>query len=217
MISVDNIIQTGGLLAIALIVFAESGILLGFFLPGDTLLLTAGLFAGEGKLPLGWLILIIIVSAILGYQVGYKIGEKAGPQMFKRDKGILFRKEYIHRTQRFFERYGRSTVVLARFVAHVRTFVSVIAGAARMNKTEYLIYNIVGAVLWGGGVTLLGYWLGASVPHVDKILVPVIVIFLVVFYTVAAWQVLKTPERRRRIREGLKEDWDYLFGRDKLR
>src|SRR6185503_20131404 len=179
MLNVNDIIQAGGLLAVGLIIFAESGLLIGFFLPGDTLLLAAGLFASQGRLPLGWLLFTVIVSAIIGYQVGYKIGEKAGPKIFRRKGGILFREDYVKRTNAFLSRYGAPTVVLARFIAHVRTFVSVIAGAGRMDKQQYLAYNIIGASLWGGGVTLLGYVLGSTVPNIDKYFLPAIIIGLV--------------------------------------
>src|SRR4051812_49380512 len=114
MFDVSHLLQTGGLLAVAIIIFAESGILLGFFLPGDTLLLTAGLFAGQGKLPIGWLLVIVIAAAIIGYQVGYMFGEKAGPKLFKRKDGILFREDYIDKTRKFFNKFGGVTIVLAR-------------------------------------------------------------------------------------------------------
>lgn len=211
MINVSDIIQAGGLLAIALIIFAESGLLLGFFLPGDTLLLTAGLFAGKGKLPLGLLLVTVILSAIIGYQVGYHIGERIGPKLFKRRDGILFREEYIARTRAFLDRYGGATIVLARFIAHVRTFVSVIAGAGQMSRRPYLIYNVLGAVLWGGGITLLGYVLGSRVPNIDHYFFPVIIILLIIIYLVTVWGLAKSPERRRALAKGLREDWDYFF------
>src|SRR6266404_107010 len=131
MLDVHNIIETGGILAVAAIIFAESGLLIGFFLPADTLLLTAGLFSGQHQLPLIPLIISVIVAAITGYQVGYYFGERAGPRLFKRKSGILLREDYITSTNEFFKKYGPVTIVAARFVAHVRTFVSVIAGAGK--------------------------------------------------------------------------------------
>src|SRR4029078_4028448 len=211
MFDVSQILQTGGLLAVALIIFAESGILLGFFLPGDSLLLAAGLFAGQGKLDIGIMLAVVVIAAIAGYQVGYMFGEKAGPKLFKRKDGLLFREDYIVKTNRFFKKYDGVTVVLARFVAHVRTFVSVIAGAAQMDKRKYLAYNIIGAVLWGGGITLFGYWLGTNVPNVDRYIIPVVIVLLIVFYSLALWQLIKSPDRRRNLKKGLKEDWDYFF------
>jgi membrane-associated protein len=209
---VNNIVQSGGLLVVALIVFAESGILLGFILPGDSLLLTAGLFAGQGKLPIGWLVPIVIISAILGYQVGYMFGERAGPRLFKRKGGILLRADYIQKTEKFFAKYGALTVVGARFIAHVRTFVSVVAGASSMDKRKYFLCNVIGAVLWGGGLTMLGYWLGSTIPNIDRVILPLIVGVLIVFYVGVMWGVLKSPDRRRNIKKGLKEDWQYFVG-----
>lgn len=211
MFNVHDIVQTGGILAVAAIIFAESGLLLGFFLPGDTLLLTAGLFAGQDKLSLKWLLIAVVLAAIIGYQVGYNIGRKIGPKLFKRKDGILFREDYIGRTREFLDKYGPATVVLARFIAHVRTFVSVIAGAGQMNRKVYLFYNVVGGVLWGGGVTMLGYLLGSQVPNIDNYFFPVIVAMLIAIYLVTVWQLGKDPKRRAALKKGLKEDWDYFF------
>ncbi|HET7528691.1 MAG TPA: DedA family protein [Candidatus Saccharimonadales bacterium] len=211
MFNVHDIVQTGGILAVAAIIFAESGLLLGFFLPGDTLLLTAGLFAGQDKLPLWWLMAAVIIAAIVGYQVGYHLGERIGPRLFKRKDGILFREDYIGRTREFLDKYGPATVVLARFIAHVRTFISVIAGAGQMNRATYFFYNVVGAVLWGGGVTLLGYLLGSEVPNIDRFFFPVIVALLIAIYIITVWQLGKDPKRRATLKKGLKEDWDYFF------
>lgn len=215
MLDVHNIVQTGGILAVALIIFAESGLLLGFFLPGDTLLLTAGLFSGQHKLPLVPLVLSVILAAIVGYQVGYVFGERAGPKMFRRKNGILLREDYINKTREYFIKYGPVTIVAARFIAHVRTFVSVIAGAGKMDKRSYFIYNVVGAVLWGGGITLLGYWLGSSVPYIDKYFFPIIIISLVVIYAITVYGLAKNPHRRSMLKKGIKEDWDYFFRRIK--
>ncbi len=211
MFNVSDILQAGGLLAVALIIFAESGLLLGFFLPGDTLLLTAGLFAGQGKLPLGWLLVTVIIAAVIGYQVGYSIGQRIGPRLFKRQDGILFREDYVARTRAFLNKYGAMTIVLARFIAHVRTFISVIAGAGQMNRRAYLLYNIVGAVLWGAGVTLLGYVLGSKVPNIDRYFFPVIIILLILIYLITVWELAKSPQRRATLKKGLREDWEYFF------
>jgi membrane-associated protein len=215
MFDVNSIIQTGGLLAVAFIVFAESGLLVGFFLPGDSLLLAAGLFAANGRLPIQWLVPIVIVSAILGYEVGYIFGERAGPKIFSRKDGFLFREEYMTRTENFFDKYGAVTVLGARFIAHVRTFVSVIAGASRMDHKKYTFYNILGAILWGGGLTMLSYWLGKSVPNFDRYIIIVVLASLVVLYAFTIWKLAQTPEKRRRLKQGLKEDWNYFFSVNK--
>jgi membrane-associated protein len=215
MFNVEHILQAGGLLAVALIVFAESGLLIGLILPGDSLLLAAGVFAGRGRLPIEWLIPLVIIAAIIGYEVGYEFGKKIGPKMFKRKNGFLFREEYMGRTEKFFNKYGPFTVVLARFVAHVRTLVSIIAGASNMDRRRYFIYNVIGSVLWGGGLILVGYWLGSRVPNVDKYIIISVIITLAALYGFTLWQLLKNPERRRNLKTGLKEDYDYFFGSKK--
>lgn len=215
MFNSEHIVQTGGLLAVSLMIFAESGLLIGIILPGDSLLLAAGLFAGRGKLPIVWLIALVILAAIIGYEVGYSFGKKIGPNLFKRKDGFLFREEYISRTEKFFDKYGPITVVGARFIAHVRTLVSLIAGASSMNRRRYFVYNVIGAVLWGGGLTLLGYWLGSNVPNIDTYIIPGVIVTLAILYAFTIWQLTKTPERRRNLRKGLKEDWNYFFKRKK--
>jgi membrane-associated protein len=216
MLNVNDIIQTGGLLVIALMIFAESGLLLGIILPGDSLLLAAGVFAGRGNLPIEFLVPIVIVSAIVGYEVGYSIGRRIGPRLFKRNDGFLFRQEYITGIERFFEKYGPTTLLLARFIANVRTIVSAVAGASNMDRRRYFIYNVLGAILWGGGVTLLGYWLGYNVPNIDTYIIPAVIAGLVLFYAVVLWKLAQTPEKRRSLKKGLKEDWEYFFNRSKV-
>lgn len=157
----EVLIETFGTLGVLAIVFIESGLLVGFFLPGDSLLFTAGLLSSNGTLPDVWVLLVTVpVAAIAGDQVGYVIGRKAGPAVFRRPDSRLFRQEYVDRSHYFFERYGPRTVVVARFVPIVRTFVPVMAGVARMNYRTFVTYNIVGGVGWGVAVTLLGYFLG---------------------------------------------------------
>ncbi len=213
MLNVDTIVQTGGLLAVALIVFAESGLLIGLLLPGDSLLLAAGVFAGRGHLPIVWLVVLVIIAAIIGYEVGYVFGRRIGPKLFKRKNGFLFREEYIGRTEKFFNKYGPVTTVLARFIAHVRTLVPLIAGASNMDRRRYFIYNCVGSLLWGGGLTLLGYWLGTKVPNIDDYIIPVVLLSLVILYGFTVWQLTKSPERRKNLKSGLREDWHYFFSR----
>lgn len=215
MFDAQHIVETGGLLVVTLMIFAESGLLIGIILPGDSLLIAAGLLAGRGRLPIDWLVVLVVIAAIVGYEVGYEFGKRIGPNLFKRKDGFLFREEYIGRTEKFFAKYGPITVVAARFIAHVRTLVSLIAGASNMNRRRYFIYNVIGAVLWGAGLTLLGYWLGTNVPNIDNYIIPVVLITLVVLYGFTLWQLTKTPERRRKLKRGVREDWNYFFGRGK--
>ena len=151
-----------GLVALLVVVFVETGLLVGFFLPGDSLLFTAGLLVAEGTfdIPLWVLLVTVPLAAVAGDQVGYSIGRKAGPRVFNRPDSRLFQQEFVDKAYSYFERYGPRTIVLARFVPIVRTFAPVVAGVSRMHYRTFLTYNIVGGVLWGAGVTLLGYFLG---------------------------------------------------------
>jgi len=155
-----------GVLIIGAIIFAESGLLLGFFLPGDTLLFTAGFFAAQGELPLAGVLLAIFLGAFIGDNVGYTIGKKTGPRMFRKKDGIVFRQEYILRAERFYEKHGGKTVIFARFIPVVRTFAPIVAGIGNMDRKKFMLYNVVGAAIWTLSVTMLGYWLGSLVdPH----------------------------------------------------
>lgn len=157
----DFLIETFGMLGILAIVFVESGLLIGFLLPGDSLLFTAGLLSATDALPDLWVLLVTIpLAAIAGDQVGYLIGRKAGPAVFKRPDSRFFRAEYVERASEFFDRHGPRAIVLARFVPIVRTLAPVMAGVARMNYRVFLTYNVIGGVAWGVGVTTLGYFLG---------------------------------------------------------
>ena len=157
----EHLIKTFGTLGILAIVFIESGLLVGFFLPGDSLLFTAGLLSSQNVLPDIWILLVTIpIAAIAGDQVGYAIGRKFGPPLFNRPDSRFFRREYVDKSAAFFEKHGPKTVVLARFVPVMRTFVPVMAGTSRMHYRTFVTYNVLGGLLWGVGVTALGYFLG---------------------------------------------------------
>jgi membrane-associated protein len=163
----EYLIQTFGLIGIFAIIFAESGLMVGFFLPGDSLLFTAGFlasgpedFPSEIHLPLGVLMIGCFVAAVIGDQVGYWFGKKVGPALFRRPDSRVFKQERVERAHEFFERYGAKTIVLARFVPIVRTFAPIVAGIGKMNYRVFVTYNLIGAALWAIGVTLLGYYLG---------------------------------------------------------
>ncbi len=195
----EHIIQSGGLLLLAVIIFAESGLLVGFFLPGDSLLFTAGFFASQGQLPLGWLLVVTVVSAIAGDNVGYTFGRRTGKRIFRKKDGILFRAEYIDRAEKFYEKHGGKTITIARFVPIVRTFAPIVAGVGHMERRKFMLYNVFGAVIWGGGVTLLGYWLGSKIPNVEKYLMPVILGAMLLSFGPALYHIFKDAETRRRI------------------
>jgi len=161
----EHLINTFGLIGVLVIVFAECGLLIGFFLPGDSLLFTAGLLAagsveGIHIAPLWVLLVSVPLAAIAGNLVGYWIGYRAGPAIFNKPDSRLFKAEYVEKAHGFFEKYGARTIVLARFVPIVRTFATVMAGASKMNFRLYAFYSVIGGILWGAGVTALGYWLG---------------------------------------------------------
>ena len=186
LLNVENILKSGGLALLAVIVFAESGMLVGFFLPGDSLLFIAGFLAstaGGNKLPaLPWVILTVVIAAIAGDQVGYLIGRKLGPRLFNRENSRLLNPKNIDKTQAFFEHHGPKSIVLARFVPVVRAFVAVIAGAGRMNYRTFVSYNIIGGALWGIGLPILGFYLGERKwvkDNIEIVLILVVVLSLV--------------------------------------
>lgn len=155
------------LLIVGAIVFAESGLLIGFFLPGDTLLFTVGFFAAQGHIPLAAALAVIFFAAVVGDNVGYTIGRKLGPRLFKKKNGLIFRQEYIARAETFYEKHGGKTIILARFVPIVRTFAPMVAGVGKMPRKKFVLYNVLGGAIWTGLVVMLGYWLGRLVdPHV---------------------------------------------------
>ena len=149
-----------GEIGLWLIIFAETGLLIGFFLPGDSLLFTAGLLASQGHLDIALVVIGCFVAACIGDQVGYTIGNRLGPRLFRRPDSRFFKQEYVERTKAFFDRHGPKTIVLARFVPIVRTFTPVMAGVGTMRRRTFSLYNVIGALLWTVGVTMLGYALG---------------------------------------------------------
>jgi membrane-associated protein len=166
--NVPELIRVGGLLGLVLIVFAETGLMVGFFLPGDSLLVTAGLFAAKGDLDIVWLNLAVIAAAIVGDATGYWIGSRAGKTLYNRPNSLLFRREHLIKTHEFYERHGGKTIVIARFIPIVRTFAPVVAGAANMTYRRFAGYNVIGGALWVASMTITGYWLGRVVPNIDR-------------------------------------------------
>lgn len=180
----DYLISTFGLIGILIIVFAESGLLIGFFLPGDSLLFTTGLLVAGHKYlsqPLWLVCLLVVVAAVLGDQAGYLIGQKAGPALFRRPDSRLFKQQNVEKANEFFEKYGPRSIVLARFVPVVRTFTPVIAGVSAMHYRTFIAFNAIGGTLWGVGVTLLGYFLGKIdfvKANIELILIAIVVVSL---------------------------------------
>ena len=172
------IIRTLGLIGIVFIIFAESGLFFGFFFPGDSLLFTAGFLASQGIMPIWWLLILCGLAAIIGDNVGYAFGKKTGPMIFSKDNSIFFNKKHLHRAQAFYDKYGKKTIVLARFVPIVRTFAPIVAGIANMNYKTFFSYNLIGGLAWTWSMLAIGYFLGRSIPGVDKYLTPIILIII---------------------------------------
>ena len=177
---VEGLIRWGGTFLICFIVFIETGFFVGFFLPGDSLLVTAGVLAGAGHLPIGTLLTLVTLCAITGDQLGYWIGRSAGNALYRREDSFFFRRSHLRRAHDFYEKYGGKTVILARFVPIIRTFCPPVAGAAQMSYTRYLSYDIFGGVFWVGSMILGGYLLGRSVPNINQRIhwVILVVVFL---------------------------------------
>ena len=177
---VEGIIRTGGPLLVCLIVFVETGFFVGFFLPGDSLLVTAGVFSAAGVIPLRWILIPAMLCAIVGDQIGYWIGRAAGSALYRREDSFFFRKRHLHRAHDFYETYGGKTVILARFIPIIRTFCPPVAGAAQMPYHRYVLYDIFGGTFWVGSMILGGYFLGRSIPNISQRInyVIAIIIFL---------------------------------------
>ena len=173
------LIESFGLFGVYFAVFAESGLLIGFFLPGDSLLFTAGLLASEGRLNIIVLILGAFVAAVIGDSTGYAIGKKIGPAIFRKKDSLLFKQKYVEETKAFFSRHGKRTIILARFTPIVRSFAPVMAGVGEMNYGDFLRYNIAGGALWTFGLGGLGYFLGRTIPNIDKYLLPIIIVIII--------------------------------------
>ena len=186
-----TLIETFGTIGLFVIVFAESGLLVGFFLPGDSLLFTAGLLASQGLLNFPVILVGCFIAAVAGDQVGYVFGTRVGPALFRRPDSRFFRQSHLERARKYFEEQGPKTVVLARFIPLVRTFTPVLAGVGQMPYRIFVTYNVVGGFLWAVGVTTIGYTLGETVPDVDKYILPVVGVILVASLVPIAREVLK--------------------------
>ena len=193
--SLDSLIQWGGYTVLFAIVFAETGLLIGFFLPGDSLLVTAGLVASAGALNIWWLNVILIVAAVVGDSTGYAIGRRLGPRLFTRQKSLLFNPAHVERTRLFYERYGAKTIVIARFVPIVRTFAPVLAGVGEMEYRRFVFYNVAGGVGWVVSMTSAGYLMG-QFPVIGSNIHIVVLIVIVLSLIPIAVELLR--ERRRR-------------------
>lgn len=199
-----NIVLTVGYLGLFFIIFAESGLLIGIFFPGDSLLFTAGLAAAQGYFEFPWLIAICFIAAVSGDSVGYTFGRRIGKRFFKYKKSFWLRPENISKAQAFYAKYGPKTIVLARFVPGVRTLAPILAGVGDMKYATFVIYNLLGGLIWAVGLTSLGYWLGGIIPNIDVYLLPLVAGIILVSFLPVGIELMRDSERRRTF-------WQKLF------
>lgn len=197
MFDVTHLIQAGGLLLIAAIIFAESGMMVGFFFPGDTLLLSAGIFAATGKLSLAAVIIVASLAAIVGDNTGYQLGKSIGPRLFRRPDGLLFRQAYVEQARRFFASYGSKTMAVAHFIPVVRTFAPIVAGVGKMPRAKFAVFDAIGDTAWAIIVTLLGYWFGSRIPHLDRYILPAFAAVVAFTFAPTAYHLVKAIRQRR--------------------
>jgi membrane-associated protein len=208
--NVTDTIQAVGVLGIAAIVFAESGLLIGFFLPGDTLLFTAGFLVHQGVLNISihWLVAIIFVAAVIGDNFGYWFGRRYGRRLFKKPDSILFHQENLRRAEAFYQRFGPLTIVLARFTPYVRTFAPVVAGIAHMHFRTFMLFNLLGGLLWATSITYLGYFGGAFLEErgidVEALVIPVVLFAVAVSVVSPVWHILRDGKSREKLLRKLK-------------
>lgn len=195
--ALDDLIRAGGYAVLVAIVFTETGLLVGFFLPGDSLLITAGLVAGSGGLNIWWLNVLLIPAAIAGDSVGYAIGFRTGPRIFTREDSLFFNRRHLIRTREFYERYGGKTIVLARFIPILRTFAPVVAGVGQMAYRRFLLFNVFGGIGWVAGLTWAGYLLGQTVPNIDRHVHLVVIVVIVLSVLPIAGEIIKARRRKR--------------------
>ena len=209
------------IIGVALVVFAESGLLIGFFLPGDSLLFATGFLIKSGLLPVDihLAVLILFIAAVAGDSVGYTFGHKLGPKLFKKPDAKLFKQQYVQRAQDFYEKHGGKTIIIARFIPIVRTFAPIVAGAAKMEYKRFLAFNVIGGIAWAAGVTYAGYLLGgvfeAMGIEIDQVLLPIIFLIIFVSFLPPVIHVLRDKEMRTAIWQGTKKQLSTVFGRKK--
>lgn len=224
-IDLVDIIIGLGIFAIIFVIFAESGLLIGFFLPGDSLLFTAGVLYHSGILPgnvpinFVTFLILLFIAAVLGDTVGYWFGRKTGPRIFKKPDARLFKQGHIKKAQEFYEKHGGKTIIIARFVPIVRTFAPIVAGTAKMNYKRFFAFNIVGGFVWTFGITSLGYFVGAAFEaagvDIDTVLLPIIALIVLLSVAPPAIHILKDKKTRTALWEGTKREIRSIFSKKK--
>lgn len=199
------LIKAAGYIGLFLIVFAESGLFIGFFLPGDSLLFTAGFLASQDYLHIVPLIILTFSAAVLGDNFGYAFGRKVGPAIFKREDSLLFHKDHLVRASEYYKKYGGKTIILARFMPIVRTFAPIVAGVGKMKYSDFFFYNFIGGLVWGIGMPLAGYFLGSAIPDIDQYLIPIILGIVFVSVIPPAWHFLKENHHRQQVKKAVRQ------------
>ena len=199
MFDLIHLLKTAGYLGLFGIIFAESGLFIGFFLPGDSLLFTAGFLASQGLFNIWILCMGTFISAVLGDNVGYSFGRKIGPMIFSKEDSLFFHKNNLDKAKAFYEKHGKKTIILARFLPGVRTFAPILAGVGKMDYSTFFSYNIIGGLIWAVGLPLIGYFLGNTVPNIDKYLIPIVLLIIFLSTTPTLYHILKDPTDRQKI------------------
>ncbi len=212
-----DFIKYVGVIGVALVIFAESGLLIGFFLPGDSLLFTAGFLTFTGYLPINihLLVAILFIAAALGDSVGYTFGRRVGHRVFNRQNSLLFKQENVQKAQAFYEKHGGKTIIIARFIPIVRTFAPVVAGVAKMHYKTFLSFNLIGAFLWAAGVTYLGYFAGSWFESVgieiDTVILPIVLVIILLSILPPLFHIFKDKKQRVAFLVGAKRQFEVLF------
>jgi len=214
LVDVNKILEAGGLIILALILLAETGLLIGFFLPGDTLLFAAGFFAAQGRINIVWALVLLFLGTFIGNILGYEIGKRTGRRIFKNEEALFFSKENIALAEGFYKRHGGKTILIARFIPIVRTIAPPLAGIGKMNYRLFLIYNFIGGVIWVASITLIGYWAGKVLGHfldIDKYILPVVLLATLITIGASSWHILKDPKARNKIKVIIKNKLKNFF------
>lgn len=190
-LDIVQLTRTAGYIGLTLIIFCETGLFLGFFLPGDSLLFAAGLLASQKVFNIFFLTPLLIAAAIIGYALAYWFGDKIGHWLLKRPDSFWFKKRYMIEAHAFYDKHGGKALIIGRLMPIVRTFLPIVAGMAEMSHRRFTQYNIIGAVIWCGGISIAGYFLGATIPHIDKYLLPLVLLIIVVSFLPALVHLLK--------------------------
>lgn len=196
LLSPTEIISTLGAIGVVSIIFVETGLFFGFFFPGDSLLFTAGFFASQGHLSLPLLLIGTFIASVLGDNTGYLFGKKVGPKIFSREDSVFFNKQHVEKAQHFYEKHGKKTIILARFMPIIRTFAPIVAGVGNMNYKIFFVFNLIGGFLWTFGMLLLGYFFGQIIPNADRYIYIVVITIILVSASPALRQIFIEGKKR---------------------